>query len=213
MVSVRGNDTFHIASTIKVFAGVAFFAWLDQHPGVSLDDVPDWDSRSYRDLLYAMLVESDESVTAGFYNMLSNYPDFNIYRLTKNWGAVHTDSGERQSTPGDVVLLFERLYWHQILSDSSRNELLKIMRTKAVDREMPALVRGLPEEERAYMADKNGLVYEDNLNVIADAAYFEKENCAFALMVVTNKIDPAHKGKINDVIAGLSASAYKNNCR
>ena len=145
--------------------------------------------------------------------MLGNYPDFNVYRLTKNWGTIHTDSGERQSTPADVVLLFERLYWHQILSDSSRSELLSIMRTTAVDRDLPALVQGLPEGVRPYMADKNGMVYEDTLNVIADAGYFENDTCAFAIMVVTNKIDPAHKGRINEIIAEIAASAYKNNCR
>jgi len=212
-ISVRGNDTFHIASSIKIFVGMSFFAWLDQHPEVSLKDIPDWDTRSYQDLLVAMLVESDEGVTAGFYNMLSNYPGFNPYTLTRSWGAVHTDIGNRQSTPADVTYVLERLARHEILSERSRQELLAIMRTHSADRELPALVKGLPETERPYFADKNGLVFEDNLNVIADAGFYEKGDCSFAVVVVTNRVDPAFKTKINDVISGLSAAAYNNYCR
>ena len=213
VVSVRGNDTFHIASTIKGFVAMSFFAWLDNHPQVSLNDIPDWDTRSYIDLLKAMLVESDEGVTAGFYNMLSTYGGFNPYTLAKNWGAVHTDIGNRQSTPADVAHLFERLDRHELLSERSRQELLAIMRMHSPDRELPALVKGLPLAERPYLADKNGLVFEDQLNVMADAGYYEKGDCSFVVVAAANKIDPAYKIKINDVFAGLSAAAYKYFCR
>jgi beta-lactamase class A len=212
-ISVHGYDTFHIASSIKIFVGMSFFAWLDNHPEVNLKDIPDWDTRSYHDLLVAMLVESDEGVTAEFYNMLDNYGGFNPYTLARNWGAVHTDIGNRQSTPADVAYLFERLNRHEILSERSRQELLAIMRTHSPDRELPALVKGLPDAERPYFADKNGLVFEDLLNVIADAGYYENGDCAFTVVVVTNKVDPAYKTKIDEVISGLSDAAYRNFCR
>ena len=213
LVSLRGNDVFHIASTIKVFVGVSFFAWLDKYPQVSLIDTPDWDSRNYMDLLYAMLVESDEGVTAGFYNMLSNYQGFNPYNLTKSWGAVHTDIGNRQSTPADVALIFEKLDKNEILTDQSRQRLLNIMRTNSPDRDLPALVKGVPVDQRQYFADKNGLVFEDELNVIADAGYFVNDTCAYTLVIVTNKIDPANKLKINEIITDLSGITYKNFCQ
>ena len=212
-VSVHGSDTFHIASTIKIFIAVAFFAWLDKHPAISLKDVPDWDTRSYRDLLVAMLVESDEGVTAGFYNMLDTYQGFNPYFLIHNLGAVHTDVGSRQSTPADVGYIFERIDRHEILSERSRQELLAIMRTHTSDRELPALVKGLPIAQRPYFADKNGLVFEDQLNVISDAGYYENGTCAFTVVVVTNRVDPAYKTKIDEIITSLAESAYRNFCR
>jgi len=77
--------------------------------------------------------------------MLTTYEGFNPYTLARGWGAVHTDIGNRQSTPADVAILFERLNRHEILSESSRQELLSIMRTHSPDRELPALVKGLPD--------------------------------------------------------------------
>jgi hypothetical protein len=109
--------------------------------------------------------------------------------------------------------LFERLDHHELLSERSRQELLAIMRTHSPDRELPALVKGLPVSEQPYFADKNGLVFEDQLNVIADAGYYEKGGCSFTVVVVTNKVDPAFKTKIDGIFSGLSAAAYKYYCR
>jgi hypothetical protein len=145
--------------------------------------------------------------------MLSGYQGYNPYVLARNWGAIHTDIGSRQSTPADVGFLFERLDRHEILSDLSRQTLLSIMRTDATDRDLPALVNGLPQAERPYFADKNGLVFEDQLNVMADAGYYEKNNCAYTIVVVANKIDPAFKNKINEVYSDLSSTAFKYFCR
>ena len=211
VASFQADDELHPASTVKTYLSVALLYWLDRHPDVTLTDKPDWDSsRTYQEILEATLAGTDEITTGEIYRFLNNQADYNAFVLARQWGAKHTMFGPRQSTASDLGLLLKRLYQKEVLSDKSRQVFFTILNSP--DRKLSPVNQGIPESQRGYLIEKNSNVFTESLNIMADTALFSRDDCAYTITILTNKVEPLMKDQASDLIKSISQSAFSAYC-
>lgn len=120
---------FHPASTIKVPIALAFFHWLE---GEAITDSRTYlsehgvASRTYAQLLKAMLVESEELATENLTDMLSKAY---LEQTWKSWDLNSTTIDPRRSSAIDTSTAFENLYRGHWISPDSRDYVLGLLAT------------------------------------------------------------------------------------
>ena len=207
----HADEDFHPASTVKIYLAVAFLYWMDQHPDVSWDTKPEWDAnRSYREILEASLATTDEIATGEIYRFLNNQEGYNAYVLAKSWGALRTTFGPRQSTPADLGLLLKRLYSKEILSEQSRQIFFSILQTSG--QKISPVSQAIPESQRSYLVEKNSNVFTESLNIMADTALFQRDDCAYTLTILTNKVEPLLQDKVANLMEAISKETFNAYC-
>ena len=120
----------HVASAIKVPVAMLTLAALQQRVprGMSLETylATRGPSRTYAQLLRAMLVHSEEAATQTLLEFLlaRRVP---LRAMLAQWGASHTDVLTRRSTAADLARLLVHLYWGTGLSSEARRGMLTWM--------------------------------------------------------------------------------------
>ncbi len=120
----------HVASAIKVPIAMLTLAALQQRvpPGLSLETylATRGPSRTYAQLLQAMLVHSEEAATQTLLAFLQagRVP---LQATLARWGASHTDVRTRRSTAEDLAWLLVHLYRGTELSPEARRQMLTWM--------------------------------------------------------------------------------------
>jgi hypothetical protein len=160
----------HPASVIKVPIAMLFFKSL-QRSGIR-----DYTQalqkgiggRSYKQLLRAMLVNSEEKASDDLEQaILLNRLDQS--KVLQSWGAEHTYIGTRQSTAYEMGILFEGLYTGQCVEVQPRKMILDYLAVySSGDETRLGLIRQhLPQGYLFY--NKRGTI-TDELLVVADTA-------------------------------------------
>ncbi len=169
----RSRYRIPVASIIKVPIAMLFFKSLEL---MEVQDIPSFlqkgaDGRTYEQLLYAMLVESEEVAT---FSILDEAQRFGLgYTKTlQSWGFSRTDVLSRKSTPMEIGRLFEGLYQESFLSSEACQMILIYMSiyTPNDDLRLGQIRQYLPAGYNIY--NKRGSLTENYL-VVADAALIE----------------------------------------
>lgn len=120
----------HVASAIKVPLAMLTLAALQQRvpPGMSLETylATRGPSRTYAQLLRAMLVHSEEVATQTLLDLLLAWR-VPLGATLARWGAFHTDVRTRRSTAQDLAWLLVHLYRGTGLSPEARRKMLTWM--------------------------------------------------------------------------------------
>lgn len=203
----RGSDDrIPIASVVKVPIAMLFFKSLEES-GFSPDQYADYLTtygigRSYKQLLEAMLVVSEEEATA---ILLENTRTrgLNITNTLTGWGIDEMDIGNRISTARQVEIAFEGLYAGNFISPVGRAYILNLMRnyTPNDDTRLGVLRPLLPVGSEFY--NKRGMITEQYL-AVADSAIIvvpgEHGEKAFVVVVFSyqgnNKTNETNDNKL-----------------
>lgn len=169
----RGSDDrIPIASVVKVPIAMLFFKSLEES-GVTPDQYADYFAthgigRTYKQLLEAMLVVSEEEATA---ILLENTRTrgLNITNTLTDWGINEMDIGNRISTARQVEIAFEGLYAGNLISPEGRAYILNLMSTYTPndDTRLGVMRPLLPDGSEFY--NKRGMITEQFL-AVADSA-------------------------------------------
>jgi beta-lactamase class A len=137
-VSVRGNDSFPMASTVKVAVAALYLAQVD-HGRRSLDDRIN--DQSARGLMERMLIHSDNRATDILLKDLGGPKALHDWLQQNGMTGVRVDRTIAQllsdprnlwdrrdsSTPQAMVELLRRIYNAELIKPESRNYLLGLM--------------------------------------------------------------------------------------
>ncbi|MBE3066638.1 MAG: serine hydrolase, partial [Chloroflexi bacterium] len=169
----RGSDDrIPIASVVKVPIAMLFFKSLEES-GVTPDQYADYFAthgigRTYKQLLEAMLVVSEEEAAA---ILLENTRTrgLNITNTLTDWGINEMDIGNRISTARQVEIAFEGLYAGNLISPEGRAYILNLMSTYTPndDTRLGVMRPLLPDGSEFY--NKRGMITEQFL-AVADSA-------------------------------------------
>jgi beta-lactamase class A len=206
--SVDGDQLQHPASSIKIGIAVDLLTWLEQHPRVKLSNGPPGQTRSYEQLLTAMIVKSEEGATATLTNFLNGQPGFGLNRQLRAWGARCSSVNPRRATAADLAWLLERLYRGELLSPDSTTLLLNLLRTPSPD-DIARLGRGLPPALRPALAHKTGTLFQDQLGVVADVGVLPTSAGTYVVAVVGNGVAWVDYYRAMRLIADISRAAYE----
>jgi len=208
-VAINANEVFHPASAIKLAIGMGFFSWHDAHPEVSLTTGPaGGTSRSFEQLIEAMLVISEEEATAEIVTFLQEQGDFSFETVWQSWGAVDTTLDPRRTTPADLARLLWLLHTGEVLSPDANARMLALLRQPSRNDEL-RLGAGLPEWERWRLAHKPGTVFEDGWGIVADAGLVELTDSAYVIVVIANQVEWVDFETDMGIIGRISDAAYR----
>lgn len=204
-VSLDAQTSLHPASTIKLPIALAVFAYLDQHPEISPSSGLAGSTRSFQQLLEAMLIQSEEDATAELEAFLIDTASTG--GLISSWGAADTSLEPRRSTASDLGLLWKRLFLGELLSPDATSALLSILRTpsRGDDERIGA---GLPPDVRINLAHKTGTTFEMGPGVVADSGVVETSQGAYVIVVIGNQVEWVHFEQAKALIAEISSMAY-----
>jgi beta-lactamase class A len=164
------RQTTHPASVIKVPIAMLFLKSLEKAGVQNYSEAlsKGIDGRSYRQLLEAMLVKSEEKATDSLEKAILE-SNLDVQATLQAWGAQHTFIDIRQSTAREIAILFEGLYNGNLLKAISRQIILTHMAayTPGDDLRLGTLRKYLPPGYPFY--NKRGTITDDLL-VVADAA-------------------------------------------
>ena len=163
-----------IASVVKVPLAMLFFAALEQN-GIPEAELPAYlqstgvGGRTFDQLLYAMLVRSEEKATA----ILEEYTRtaLNLPAQQRAWGWEHLDLEARRDTAAGVAEIFTELYRGEHVSPTARRLILDYLSayTPADDTRIGVLRGQLPPGARLY--NKRGSLLTPY--VVADVAILD----------------------------------------
>jgi hypothetical protein len=172
MYARGAEEPIHIASIIKVPIALLFFRSLELQGVLPADYhkylVDNGDGRTFEQLMYAMLVDSEEDSTARIVQNLRKN-DLAIEKNLLGWGLTETKINGRISTASEVATIFEGLYAGKYVTPEARQMILGWLNqyTPADDTRIGILRQYLPDGFKIY--NKRGTLIEPIL-VIADAA-------------------------------------------
>lgn len=168
----RIREPVHPASTIKIPIAMLFLNWIaEQNPQGIVEALKfGIDGRSYEQLLWAMLVNSEEKATSSILKALER-AKVNLEKTLKGWGTETIDVVRRIASAHDMAVLYEGLYGN-FLPEEARDFILDAMSvyTPGDDTRWGALRKNLPEGH--YFYNKRGTITADLL-VVADWAIVE----------------------------------------
>ncbi|MEN6529566.1 MAG: serine hydrolase [Anaerolineaceae bacterium] len=191
LYSRRPQHTIHPASVIKVAIAIGTMQLLESQleprqtlsQRLALGPVfnKTTNSRSYEQLLTAMLVNSEEEATGILYENLDG-SQLKVESMLESWGLTHTMLEPRQSTVADMITLFRRLYQGELLSDEATDYILTLMVsfTPNDNLRLGQVKKVLGEEVKYY--NKRGSLLGSQL-IVADAAILETVEDTYLLQV------------------------------
>lgn len=166
------SEQNHVGSIIKVPIAMLFFKYLEWK-GISPENYESYllskkDGKSYYELLYSMLVHSEEAATSSLGELLDK-SGMGVYTVLNSWEVYHTYIFKRFSTSEDIALILEGLYKGNFIAPEGRNVILKLMETYTPedDTRLGVIRPLLPEGAHFY--NKQGTVTGERL-VVGDSA-------------------------------------------
>jgi hypothetical protein len=176
------HEIIPAASTIKVPLALLFFKSIESEA----DNLPEYlashaiDGRSYEQLLYAMLVKSEEPATGSIYRVIQQ-KRLDINQTLLSWGIEETDIPYRRTTVYDLSLLLDGLYRYQFVSAEASETILQLMSvyTENDDGRIGVLKEIFPS---AKIYDKRGTLTDEFL-VIADIAIIEVNGESYQFLI------------------------------
>ena len=128
LYALDANESIHPASVVKVPLAMLFLESLHER---EVDDLRLFlvergtDGRTYQQLLYGMLVDSEEEATTS----LLDYTDDQLVpaQVLRDWGFQYTSVNPRKTTVSEITRLFEDLWTRQILTDEESKIILEYL--------------------------------------------------------------------------------------
>ncbi len=199
------HEVIPVASTIKVPMALLFFKAIES----DADQLPEYlathaiDGRSYEQLLYAMLVNSEEQATGSIYKIIRQR-GIDTNKTLRSWGVENTDIVYRRATVYDLSLLLDGLYRHRFVSTEASQIILDLMNTYTENDEkrIGVLKESFPE---AKIYNKRGTLTAEFL-IIADIAFIkiDDESYQFLIFGLQSK-DPKKRVNNTDLEQTLEA--------
>jgi len=182
LYSRRANESIHPVSTIKVPIAMLFFTALDQ---LGAEDYGTYmttygtGSRSFSQLLEAMLVESEEKAAASLVEWIAGVLD--PEQVLASWGMLYTSIDPRRTTLLELAALYEGLYKGEWVSAKARGIILELMSayTPNDDTRLGVLREYLAEGEGFY--NKRGSTISPL--IVADVAIIEWGEKAYLIAI------------------------------
>ncbi len=184
LLYARNEDhRVHIASVAKIHIAMLFLASIETRAGNLSEYLASraLAGRSYEQLLYAMLVNSEKEATDLLFAAIkSNGLDMDSKMLA--WGLMQTSVPYRKSTPYDMALTLEGLYKHQFISEQGSQYILDLMGvyTENDDTRIGVLKEYLSD---AKIYNKRGTITDEFL-VIADAGIVETGGKVYIIVML-----------------------------
>ncbi len=195
------HEKIHIASAIKIPIALLFFKSIED----DAENLPEYltshamDGRSYEQLLYAMLVNSEESATGSLYNVIIRNR-LNIEETLHAWGIEDINIPYRKATLYDLSLILEGLYQHHFVSAEASEMIINLM---GVYTENDDIRTGVLKEyfPQAKIYNKRGTLTAEFL-VIGDIAIIEieEEDYLFLIFGLQDKNLSMNNTELNDTI-------------
>ena len=160
MVSIKGDQSFPMASTVKVAVAALYLAQVD-HGRRSLDD--SINGTPVRSLMARMMIHSDNRATDILLKDLGGPRRLHTWLRDNGLEGLRVDrtiaqllSDKRDlwdardsSTPKAMVELLQRIYKAELIKPASRNYLLRLMaQCETGKNRMKALLPGIPIEHK-----------------------------------------------------------------
>ncbi len=153
----RSDEVIHPASIVKVPLGMLVLETLEKGTEEPLDLVldkgPTGAGRSYRQLLRAMLVYSEEDATEILErDLFERVHQKAVQQILDRWQAPSIRFRPRRASIHDLSTLWECLYTRQCLSESASEQILTWLaeETSSDNGRLWTLKPYLPEESRIY---------------------------------------------------------------
>lgn len=195
----RPDECIQTASTIKVAIGMLTFEFLEEFSEGTFEEKlqrgPIYNimenDRSYEQLLWAMLVLSEEYATDILYENIHKSP-MNQTAILEAWGLTNTSLTQRQSTARDMNILLRSLYAGTSLNESARQYLLNLLaeysenddlrlgRMNELSKEklLPYNKRGSLLNPLLIVADSGIAIHNDQVYLLQFYAYYDPINPA-----------------------------------
>ncbi len=160
MVSIKGDQSFPMASTVKVAVGALYLAQVD-HGRRSLDDTIN--GTPVRSLMARMMIHSDNRATDILLKDLGGPRALHDWLRDNGLSGLRVDRTIAQlladkrdlwdtrdsSTPRAMVDLLRRIYKAELIKPESRDYLLRLMaQCETGKNRMKALLPGIPIEHK-----------------------------------------------------------------
>lgn len=207
LYSYRSDELLHPGSTIKLGIALDLLRWLDEHPEVSQESGPPNSSRNYAQLLYALLVWSEEDAAAILTEFLNSLPDHNLNEQLMLWGARDSSVTPREATARDLALLLARLERGELLSRANTAWMLSLLQEPSQGDE-ERLGGGLPSCLRTSLAHKTGTTFERDLGVVADVGLVHTADVHYVIAVIGNDVDWVDFEAGKETIAAISQQVF-----
>jgi beta-lactamase class A len=187
LVALNADRKDHVASIIKIPIAMLFFKTLEAR-GIPPKEYETYLSergveRTYRQLLTAMLVESEEDATGIMMEIIAD-SNIDVPAILASWGAPDTDIHTRHSTPRDIARLYEELYFGNVIAPQSREVILNSLSayTENDDTRLGVLRPFLSQGSEYY--NKRGTVTQERL-IVGDSALIAFDaNEVYVIVVV-----------------------------
>ena len=171
----RPDERIHTASTIKIAIAMLTLKFLEEFGEGTLEEQlqhePNYNilenDRSYAQLLWAMLVLSDEYATDILYQNIHKSP-MSQTAVLETWGLTHTFLVQRQSTARDMNILLRSLYAGTSLSESARQYLLSLLAEYSENDDLRLGLMNELSQEKLLPYNKRGSLI-DPLLIVADS--------------------------------------------
>jgi beta-lactamase class A len=210
--SLLAEQRINIASVVKVPLALLFFAALEEK-GVSEYQLVEHiqstgtGGRTFEQLLYAMLVESEEDATEVIADYIDEY--VNVPAQLRAWQLEDIDLEARRYTAVGIASLFERLYQGEFVSPTARELILSYLSEYTPnDESRIGVLRDLiPMGYQIY--NKRGSLLTPY--VVADSAILENPNGTdYVVTIFAYNSDPKTTYENLDLAVGEIALAFWN---
>ena len=183
--SLLPEQRINIASVVKVPIALLFFEVLKEN-GIPEGELKKYiqmtgtGGRTFDQLLYAMLVKSEEDATEILYAYIKR--SINIPAQLREWEITGIDLDARRFTALGVASIFERLFKGDFVSPTSRSLILEYMNTytPSDDFRIGSIKEKIPETYRIY--NKRGSLLTPY--VVADSAILENPDGADFIITI-----------------------------
>ncbi|MFN2233561.1 MAG: serine hydrolase, partial [Anaerolineales bacterium] len=208
--SLLPEQRINIASVVKVPFALLFFEALKEN-GITEGELKEYihmtgtGGRTFDQLLYAMLVKSEEDATEIVYTYIKR--SINIPVQLREWEITGLDLDARRFTALGVAAIFERLFKGEFVSPTSRSLILEYMNTYTPndDFRIGSIREKIPETYRIY--NKRGSLLTPY--VVADCAILENPDGAdFIITIFAYNSEPKTTYEQLDKAIGEISQAF-----
>lgn len=173
------NDSIHPASVIKVPLGMMFFDVLRER---ETDDLRLFlvergvDGRTYQQLLYGMLVDSEEDATESIFEYVEDH--FRTVDRLEQWGYEYTTINPRRTTATEITRIFEDLWQTRQLTEEETDILLEFLAvyTSGDDTRVGVIREQMPPGSHFF--SKRGSLVQGR-TIVAEVAILEVGETAY----------------------------------
>jgi hypothetical protein len=183
LYALNANGSIHPASVVKVPLAMLFFEALRER---EVDDLRLFlvergtDGRTYQQLLYGMLVDSEEEAADSILDYTNDF--FNTTARLIEWGYQYTTINPRRTTATEMTRVFEDLWLRTRLSDEESRIILEQLAvyTSGDDSRLGVIRDDLPMGSHYY--SKRGSLVQGR-TIVGEVAILEIGNSAYVITI------------------------------